>query len=795
MVKTFAMIANYLKIALRNLNRHKGYTIISVSGLALGLACCLTLLLYIQHELSYDTYHHNNKGIYRLVTDVEGSSYGGIAKVHGPWGPTAQSELPEVETMTRFVFAHQTLFTVGELNAYENDGFITDSTVFNLFDFKIINGDASSALTRPDGIVITESLANKYFNNQNPLGKTITLNNEQEVEVTAVIKDIPSNSHFTFTFLLPMSGYHHPDKDSWRLWNQFYTYLLLKDGASPTVVSNKFKDLLPSYLEAEDAESYIPHLQSLTSIHLGSHLFREIEANSDITYLYVFGAIGILILIISSINFINLTTARALTRMKEVGIRKTSGAVRSQLVTQYLSEALIISYISLALGFLLFYLFLPSFNTLTGKTFSLLANGNSLFYTLAFLAATITGLISGSYPAFYLARQKPSEVLKGKTKTSGSNTTRKALIIIQFAISAFLIISAAIIFQQLSYIQSKKLGFNPSELITVPIQNNVMRMKAETIKNELLADPHVESVTVSGGQPGGNDWGIPLEIEGVDSDQAPPMRVLAVGHDFINTFQMEILKGRDFSKDFASDTIAYIINEEAARQLGWQNPLDHRIGMPAVGRPPGSVIGVIKDFHFRSLKEKIAPVVLFIPPSSWSSYYTIRIKTDEMQAGLNAVEKIWNQFDTTHPFTYTFFDETYGRLYAAEKRLGTLVAYFTFIGIFIACMGLFSLSSFMTAQRTKEIGIRKVLGASVKSITIMLTKELILLVVLGFLAAVPIGYYIMQQWLGDFAYRVSIRPEIFVVTALSTLAIAIITVSFKVIRAGTKNPVEALRIE
>ncbi|MEQ9414916.1 MAG: FtsX-like permease family protein, partial [Cyclobacteriaceae bacterium] len=577
--------------------------------------------------------------------------------------------------------------------------------------------------------------------------------------------------------------------------NQFYTYLLLKDDASPTVVSNKFRDLLPSYLETEDAASYIPHLQLLPTIHLESNLFREIEANSDITYLYVFGAIGVLILIISSINFINLTTARALTRMKEVGIRKTSGAVRSQLVMQYLSEALIISYISLALGLLLFYLFLPSFNTLTGKTFSLYGSSNNLFYSLAFLAATLVGLISGSYPALYLARQKPSEVLKGKTKTSSSNTTRKALVIVQFAISAFLIISAAIIFQQLSYIQSKKLGFNPSELITIPIQEDVMRVKAETIKNELLAQPEVENVTVSGGQPGGNDWGIPLEIEGVDTDQIPPMRVLAVGHDFINTFQMEILTGRDFSKDFASDSIAYIVNEEAARQMGWQNPLEHRIGMPAVGRPLGAVIGVIKDFHFRSLKEKIAPVVLFIPPASWSSYYTIRIKTDEMQAGLNAVEKVWARFDTSHPFSYTFFDETYGRLYTAEKRLGTLVAYFTLIGIFISCLGLFSLSSFMTAQRTKEIGIRKVMGASVKSITLMLTKELILLVALGFVVAAPAGYYIMQQWLGDFAYRTSIRPEIFAATALVTLAIAIITVSFRVIRAGSKNPVEALRTE
>ncbi len=789
------MIASYLKIALRNLLRYRGYSVISISGLALGLACCMAICMYIQDELSYDTYHHKKDRIYRLATEVTGSSFGGIAKVHGPWGPTAQARLPEVENMTRFVFARQTLFARNDLRLYENDGLITDSTVFEIFDFKLLDGNPKTALVRPDGIVLTRTLAQKYFGNESAIGKTLTLNNEQEVVVTAVLEDVPSNSHFTFTYLLPMSGYHHPQKESWIEWNQFYTYLLLKENANPIAVANKFKDLLPTYLDADRAASYIPMLQLLPTIHLGSNLFREMEANSDITYLYIFGAIGSLILIISAINFINLTTARALSRMKEVAIRKTSGAIRSQLIIQYLSESIVISYISLIAATVLLFIFLPSFSELVNKKIELSINGSLSFLGLAFVATTLVGLISGSYPALYLARQKPSEVLKGKTKTSGSSYARKALVIVQFGISAFLVISAAIIFQQLNFIQAKKLGFNPSELITIPIQGNDLRERSETVKSELLNDPGIESVSVSGGQPGGNDWGIPLVIEGMEPEQVPPIRVLAVDQDFVKTFQMQIKEGRDFSKDIASDSTTYIVNEEAANQLGWVNPTSQRISMPAIGRPVAPVIGVIKDFHFRSLKEKIGPVVLFIPPSSWSSYYTIRLKSDRMESALKTVEKTWAKFDPAHPLTYTFFDATYGKLYDAEKRLSKLVGYFTVIAIFIASLGLFSLAAFMTEQRTKEIGIRKVMGASVHSITLMLTRDLVLLVIVGFLLAIPAGYYIMQDWLRSFAYRIEVSPVLFLTTAVGTLMIAVVTVSFKVIKAGMSNPVDSLRVE
>lgn len=789
------MLTNYLKIALRNLLRHRSYSIISISGLGLGLACCLAIFLFVQDELRYDTYHSKKDRIYRLVTSVQDASYQGIAKVNGPWGITASNELPEVEAMTRFVFARQTLFEKGDQRFYENDGFYTDSTVFDIFDYSILQGNAKTALLRPDGIVLTETLARKYFGKEDAIGNTLKLDNDKEVIVTAVIKDVPLNSHFTFTFLLPMSGYNHPQKESWTQWNQYYTYLLLRNNADPKLVANKFKDLLFVHLDKETAASYTPFLQPLTSIHLYSDLFREMNANSDVSYIYIFSAIGLLILIISSINFINLTTARAMTRLKEVGIRKSSGAIRSQLITQYLSESILISSCALVLALVLLWVFLPSFNLLLDKhlsidlTHNLLFTGSMLFITL------FVGLLSGSYPAFYLARLKPSEVLKGKTKTSSRQMLRQVLVVAQFSISIFLVVSAVIIFRQLTFIQGKKLGFNPSELITIPIQDDVLREKNELIKNELVSNPAIISASISGGQPGGNDWGIPCVPEGVDPDNVPPIRILAVDHNFIKTFEMELATGRDFSVENAGDSSAYIINEEAAKELGWEDPLTKSISMPAVGRPAGPVIGVLKDFHFRSLKEKIGPVLLFIPPASWAGLYTVRIKSNQMDEGLIAVEKIFSKFDPGHPFSYSFFDEKYGQLYTFEKRLAKLVGYFTFIGIFIACMGLFSLAAFMTEQRTKEIGIRKVMGASVKSITVMLTRDLISLVLVGFVIAAPIGYYAMQQWLGDFAYRVTISPLIFIITGIGTLILAWTTVSYKVLKAGLTNPVDSLRVE
>ncbi len=788
------MLLNYLKIAIRNLKRYKSYSIISISGLTLGLTCCLSILLYVQHELSYDRFHAKNDRIYRLVTGFDDDTYDGIAKVHGPWGTTALHSLAEIENMTRFVIAGQTLFSNEDLMVYENDGLIADSTVFDIFDFKIIHGNPKTALTQPNGIAISESISKKYFGEENSIGNTIKLNNEREVIVTAILEDIPDNSHLKFTFLLPMSGYDHPQKDSWVQWNQFYTYLLLKEGQDPRQVARKFGALLPSYMDNEAAQNFSPFLQSLTDIHLRSNLFRELQPNSDIDYIYIFSGIGLLILIISSINFINLTTARAINRMKEVGIRKSSGAIKSQLITQYLSESIVVCLVSLLLAVGILYAALPYFNTIIGKKLFIdISNYENFMW--AILITLAVGIISGSYPAFYLANQRPTDVLKGKSKSGGRQLVRKSLVVIQFAVSVFLIISSIAIYQQLNFIQKRKLGFNPSQLVTIPIQNNTLRQQQEVIKNELVRNSAIVSTSISGGQPGGSDWGIPYAAEGISEDELPPMRVLAVDHDFANTFEMDVVQGRNFSKEISSDSIAYLVNEEAVRQLGWDDPLNKSLSMPAIGRPPGPIVGVLKDFHFRSLKEKIGPVLLFIPPSSWFGMYTIRIRANHMENGIDAIEQTFKKFDPDHPFTYSFFDETYGQLYQAENRLAKIVRLFTGIGIFIACMGLFSLASFMTEQRIKEIGIRKVMGASVKSITLMLTKDLLLLVFIGLLIAIPVGYYLIENWLSAFVYRITLGSDVFILTGLFVIVLSWATISYRIVQAGLMNPVDSLRNE
>ncbi len=788
------MIRNYIKIALRTLLRHKGYSITSITGLALGFACCLVVFLYVQHELSYDKYHANHGRIFRLATYGEGGASDGIAKVNGPWGPTAAQSLPEVEGMTRFLIAGQTLLAHDDKRFYETDGFYADSTVFSIFSFNALQGDLAAALTRPASIVLTASMAEKYFGKTDPIGKTIVIDSEREVAVTAVLQDVPSNSHFTFTYLLSMSGYDHPQKDNWIQWNQYYTYLLLKPETSQDEVARKFERLLPDHVSAEVAGQYHPFLQPLADIHLRSHLFREINANSDVSYLYIFSGIGLLILLISSINFINLSTARAVIRAREVGIRKSSGALRSQLISQYLGESVLLCLFSLVIALVILYTVLPYFNEATDKRLVIDASNISLWIS-ALLIAVVVGLAAGGYPAFALAQLRPAEVLKGRSNVFGKGRVRHALVVAQFAISAFLLISVTVIYRQLRFIQQQKLGFNPSELITIPIHDNIFRTKAEAIRSELLSIPEVESVSMSGNQPGGGDWGIPCVPEGVDPEQVPPIRMLAVDHDFINTFGMEIAQGRDFSREVASDSINYIINEEAARPLGWSNPLSETIGMPAVGRPTANVVGVVRDFHFRSLREKIGPVLFFIPPVEWIGLYTIRIKTEQLEEGLKAIEEKWSALDPAHPFTYTFFDESYGNLYRTERQLGRLIGYFTAVAIFIASLGLFSLAAFITEQRTKEIGIRKVLGASLGSITMLLSRELVGLVIVGFLIATPAGYFLMEQWLGAFVYRTDISPTIFVVGGGAITLLSWLTVSYKVVRAGMANPVNSLRAD
>ena len=792
------MLQNYLKIALRNLRKQKGHALINLAGLAVGMACCLLILRYVQHELSFDQYHHNKDRLYRLATRIQGATFEeGIAKVNGPWGLAIKKEIPEVEDAVRFVIVGQVLVSKGEKRLYETNGLYTDSTALRVFDFPLLQGDGRTALVAPNTMVVTRDFAQKYFGEENPVGQKLTLDNQTEYLITALLDNVPANSHFTFDFLLSMANLTHPQRDNWVAWNQFYTYLLLKESIPPQTVATKIPAVLEKGMGAEAAARFSPFLQPLPRIHLYSHLFREMSPNSDVAYLYIFASVALLILIVAAINFINLSTAQGARRAKEVGVRKVLGSLRQQLVGQFLTEAILLCVFAVILAISLAEFFLPTFKTLVDRNLDIAWRNNSLLWLGVLGLTLLLGGLAGSYPAFALSTFQPVTVLKGQAGgLSKKSLLRNALVIFQFALSAFLLMATGGIYRQTQFVRAKKLGYTPEQIVTIPMQNSVLARKYEPVKSELLQHPNILAVSASANLPGGSDWGVPIQPEGIAPEQVPPTRILAGDHDFINTFQMQIVQGRGFSKEFASDsTGAFIINQEAARQLQWREPLGKMIAMPALQRAAAPVIGVVQDFHFRSLHERIGPLLLFIPPPNFMATFSVRIRPQHIPETLKFLEEKFRQFDPSHPFTYSFFDERMARQYQNETRLQSMATYAAGLGIFIACLGLFGLVSFATAQRTKEIGIRKVLGATTSGIVSLLSRDTVRLVVIANLVACPAAYFVMQRWLQNFAYRAEMSPVIFVLACLLTVMIALATVGYRSIKAAIANPVEALRYE
>ena len=789
------MITHFVKVALRSLMRHKVYSSLNIIGLALGMACSILILLYVRFELSYDRYHENADRLYRLATRVEGASYDGIAKVTGPWGPAVKQELPEVEEIARFVFFGQTLMERGEQRLYETGGLFADPAVFSMFSFPFLKGDKSTALLEPNTMVLTRELAERYFGEDDPFGQTIMVNGDVPYTVTGILDDVPPNSHFTFTFLASMGSLNHPDRDHWVRWNQFYTYLLLKEGASPEVVAAKIPAILQKNM-GEQGARYRPFLQPVTEIHLTSNLFREMAPNSNVMYLYVMSAIGLFLLLIGCVNFMNLSTARAANRGKEVGMRKVTGANRLALAGQFMGESLLMSILALFGAVALVELLLPTFNNLVGRHISVAWLSDFPLFGALIGITLFVGIVAGSYPALILSSFKPTEVLKGQWRGSKGVFIRKALVVFQFAISAFFLAGSGIVYDQLEFIQTKQLGFNQEQLVVIPIREPSLAFRSAAIKEELLRNPSITSVSITANMPGGSDFGIPCVPEGVPPDQLPPIRIFAVDHDLLPTFQIPMASGRNFSKVIASDTsAAFLINEEAARQLGWENPIGKNIAMPAIGRAAAPVIGVVKDYHFRSLREQIAPAVFFIPPPNWFSTFVVRVNPARTSEALQYLDEKFAEFDPAHPFAYTFFDEQFGRLYQAERSIGEMITFFTILAVVIASLGLFGLSAFSAEQRTKEIGVRKVLGSSVASIVGLLSRDFLKLVLLANILAWPLVFLAAQWWLGSFAYQTEIRVLTFVGAGLMGLLIAFITVSFQCMKAAWANPVEALRYE
>ncbi len=803
------MLKNYLLLALRNQRRHAGYALLNLTGLALGMACCLLIALYVRDELTFDRFHENADRIHRLAMGSATSGYGGdtegIAKVPAPWGPHIVENVPAVETMTRFVFYGQALVESEQQQAFQSGGMLADPSVFDVFSFEMLRGDPATALTEPNTIVITQTMAEAFFGDADPIGETLLFDNELSYTVTGVLADVPANSHIRFRFLVTLAGdppglydlqRDVPVKEDWRQ-NQFYTYLLLRPDADPSTIASAFLATLGDVYSPEQlAGNFSPFTQALPDIYLTSNLFREIGPLGNATYVYLFGALALFILLIACINYMNLATARSAQRAKEVGVRKVNGASRGMLMRQFLTEAVLQSMAALTLGVALASLLLPVFNDLAGKDLVL-----NLWQEWPLLAGIVglglvVGLLTGSYPALVLSAFRPVKVLKGNTILTSGATLRRGLVVFQFAISAFLLIATGVIGSQLRYIQDKNLGFDKEQIVTLQIRDTALTERLPTIKAALRDHPGVIAVAASGNLPGGGDWGIPYEADGVDPDNRPSMRILAVDHDFMDVYGMNIAAGRGFSEALASDSAgAYIVSETAAARFEWADPLTKTMDLipPQIQRGP--VVGVVEDFHFRSLHEAVEPIMLFIPPNNWFGIISIKISPDRMDETLAFIERTWTTFQPDYPYTFAFFDEGYDALYRGEQRVQTLFNVFTALAILIACLGLFGLAAFTAERRTKEIGVRKVLGASVGGIVALLTKDFARLVLIAFVVAIPLAYFAAQRWLDGFAYHTDLTAGIFLLAGGLILGIAVLTISYQALRAALTDPVKSLRYE
>ncbi len=810
------MFKNYFKIAWRNIVKNKIYSFINIAGLAIGLASFLLIVLYVTNELSYDRYFPDANRIYRINSDIR---FGG-SNLHMPvtsdmMGQILEKDNPQIEQYTRiYTFNGNKLVKKG--NEYINETNVghADSTFFEVFQLPAIAGDTKHALDEPNTVVVTESTAKKYFGTTDVLGKTIEVKDKgiTPYKITAVIKDIPDNTHFHFDFLFSMKNVDYP-------WgaitsHNFYTYIKLKPGTDVNAFKKIFDQYIDRYVlpyakrfmninsmdEFRKAGNNLQYsLMPITKIHLYSDYTFELSPSGNIQYVYIFSAVALFILIIACINFMNLTTARSAGRAKEVGIRKVLGTEKKQLVSQFLFESTLITLVSLLIAILIDYFTLPVFNEIAAKhlTWGNLFSGNILPYLIAL--PFVVGLLAGSYPAFFLSAFKPIEVLKGKLKLgSKSGGLRSVLVVFQFATSIILIVGTIIVYEQLHFIQTKNLGYNKDQVLVVDGLSTLNDGTTETFKNEVLQLPGVTEGSLSSYLPVSNS----SRSDNTFSKDAVPtpqnsidMQSWDVDYDYVRTLGMQIIEGRDFSKDFGSDSSAVIINEAAVKLFGFSNPIGQKIyNINNSGQQTSyHIIGVVKNFNFESLHQQVGPLGLMLGKGTSSAIF--KVNTGNIQNLISQVQNKWKTVASGLPFSYRFLNESFDEMYRAEQRAGEIALIFSVLAIFIACLGLFGLATFIAEQRTKEIGIRKVLGASVQGIVQMLSKDFIKLVLIAIIIATPLAWWAMHNWLNNFAYRINIEWWMFVVAGIGALMIALITVSFQAIKAALSNPVKSLRTE
>lgn len=795
------MLFHYLKVLLRTLWRNKTYTSLNILGLTGGMIAFLLIALYVQYEFSFDQYHTQKDRIYRVVKQQVGNEYMGtdhFAVTPAPLASTLQEEYPEVLAATHLFVRKNNLIGVGDQTYLENKVFGASQEIFDIFSIDIVSGNQAELLTRKYSGVISRSLAQKYFGDVSPIGQTIRYKDAHPFTVMGVMEDMPANGHFQIDLILDfeaMMDSEIPNMKSWRN-SSFYTYCLLQEGTNPADLEAKFPALVAKYFNENYAGIDEPsrlYLQALPTIHLHSAINFEINPNGDIRTLRMLTLIAILILLIAGINYINLSTAKAFRRAREIGIRKTVGAQRGQLIIQFLGESFFLTGCSLLLALTVVHYLLPGFSNFVDRELSLSPFEQLWLTPFLLLTFLLVGLLSGTYPALILSAFQPLTTLKNNISSGQKKSfLRNTLVVTQFSVSAALIISTLVIARQLNFIQTKDLGFNREQVIVLNIRDFDLRKKTPILKEELLKIPEVKMVSAATSMPNFFDSTTGADWPGRPEDVDIRLYTGLADYDYLDLFEMELVEGRGFSRAYGDESNSVLLNESALKALGWEEePLGRQ--MITWGGDTASVVGVLKDFHHNSLHLSITPMQLFFEEAS--RQIAVKVSGRNLPETIAAIEAAQQQFSPNYPVEYQFFEETFEATYRNEVRVGKMARWFTLLIIVIACLGLYGLSAFTLETRTKEVGIRKILGASVSSLLLLLSRNFLLLILLAFLIAAPVAYYLMAQWLQNFAYHIDIGFTVFIWTLAAMIAITLLTVGYKTLKAATNKPVEALQQE
>lgn len=806
------MLSNYFKIALRNLRRNRVFSAINIFGLAIGLAACLLIAAYVRDETHYDRFASRSQDIYRVNLGVSGVTQSDYPMVDVAVGPGMAAAYPEIETATRLSRDGEVFAQYGARQFKEQKIAFADSNFFEVFTLPFLEGDVHTALTQPNSLVVTRAFATKYFGDARALGKTIQLKDQQQdygaCKITGVIDKVPDEAHFHMDAFVSLSTL----KFKQYTWTNvgFYTYLLLRPHADPQKLQARFPELVAKYAVSEiardmgiplaeakkTASTFVFSLTPLQAIHLHSDTKYELEANGNSRYVLIFSALAVFILLLACANFTNLSTAGAAGRGREIGIRKVMGSLKKQLMTQFLVESILLTAFSMLIAFLLVFLLLPLFNEVAGKHLSFIS---FLSYPALIAAAVLTvlvGALAGIYPAFFLSSFNPIKVLKGASILGNRKSLlRSGLVIFQFVVSIALIVATLVVYRQLHYMQDKRLGYDKDQVLYIQ-DANLLGANQEAYRQQLLQDKRVTAASLSWSVPGtGAMGGTEVYPRQADASGGSDMHanIFRIDYDYVATLGLQIVRGRNFTRGFASDSTGVLINETAVNDLGWGHT--DPIGKIIVrsGRTEYHVVGVVRDFHYVSVKQKIAPLMLLLGNNQGG--VLVKVNTSDIPGFLDAAKKQWAAFSPAGPFTYYFLDDKFATMYLAEQRTGSLFSAFTIIAILIAGLGLFGLAAYMVEQRTREIGIRKVLGASITSVLILVSKEFLVLVGFAFLIALPLTWWGMQQWLREFAYRTTLAWWIFPLAGIAALILAMITISFQAARAATANPIDSLHNE